>query len=439
MIIVTVNYRLNIFGYGDGEASTPKNLQLQDVAAGVRWVWNNIVRFGGDRSRITIGGESAGATLTHALLLTLPEDLKIHRALICSGGFFSSGTTPVSLMRKRLTKLVEAAREVGREKGASGVEAWTLKTAPVGTLLKAMARVPFAPTWQPQKGLDDHRDPMAAFGRLDGLMIGDCEFEGILWLQSARMLRDEEVEKIFAGSQATNEQHSLCTMYVDHARRSDHSSLGLTAHQKAILDFAGDYLFARGSQTIAKCLREDLGTKSEKQASHSPQIWQYIFDEANPFAASARLANPKAKVIARAHHAVDLLALWGNYDEVSDQAPWRAFREVGHQFRRAVVSLVTGNRTSDPAQANLWKNDQVMAFGPGGNATRLPLADDDHGTGIEDEQNVVRRDSYASRRRVAGLCAMRLAGDEVIDGVWREILLSLELGGITGTKQQIKL
>ena len=48
IILVTVNYRLNLFGFGDPEGINI-NLDLQDQAMAVRWVEEHINLFGGDR------------------------------------------------------------------------------------------------------------------------------------------------------------------------------------------------------------------------------------------------------------------------------------------------------------------------------------------------------------------------------------------------------
>ena len=76
-VIVTVNYRLGAFGWLGGAAvhrSTPDgssgNFGLQDTRAGLQWVQRNIHAFGGDPSRVTIFGESAGASLVETHMVT---------------------------------------------------------------------------------------------------------------------------------------------------------------------------------------------------------------------------------------------------------------------------------------------------------------------------------------------------------------------------------
>ncbi len=68
IVVVTVNYRLGLFGFlahPDLTAETSYkgsgNYGLMDQAASLQWVKDNIASFGGDPSKVTIAGESAGS------------------------------------------------------------------------------------------------------------------------------------------------------------------------------------------------------------------------------------------------------------------------------------------------------------------------------------------------------------------------------------------
>ncbi|XP_067653575.1 acetylcholinesterase-like isoform X2 [Haliotis asinina] len=86
VIVVSMNYRLGPLGFSYlGPDTIPGNMGLMDQRLALQWVKDNIVNFGGDPSRVTIFGESAGAaSVGHHLLSPLSRDL-FDRAIIQSG------------------------------------------------------------------------------------------------------------------------------------------------------------------------------------------------------------------------------------------------------------------------------------------------------------------------------------------------------------------
>jgi carboxylesterase type B len=62
VVVVTINYRLNIFGgLFTGDDAVAGNFQTKDQREAMRWVQRNVGAFGGDKGRVTITGQSAGA------------------------------------------------------------------------------------------------------------------------------------------------------------------------------------------------------------------------------------------------------------------------------------------------------------------------------------------------------------------------------------------
>ncbi len=84
--VVTVNYRLGVFGYA-AHPGIGANAGLLDQVAALRWVAQNIVAFGGDPTSVTVFGQSAGAASVRALLSTPSARGLFHRAIIQSAGF----------------------------------------------------------------------------------------------------------------------------------------------------------------------------------------------------------------------------------------------------------------------------------------------------------------------------------------------------------------
>jgi para-nitrobenzyl esterase len=95
VVIVSMNYRLGIFGFFSHPELTKEsphhasgNYGLQDQAAALQWVRKNIAAFGGDPDNVTIFGESAGSFSVSALMSSPISKTLIHRAIGESGAFF---------------------------------------------------------------------------------------------------------------------------------------------------------------------------------------------------------------------------------------------------------------------------------------------------------------------------------------------------------------
>lgn len=91
IIVVSVNYRLNCFGFlshpeiTEEAMDAPGNFGLLDQKAGLWWVARNIASFGGDPDKITIAGQSAGGSSTMHQLVCEENRNIIKGAAILSG------------------------------------------------------------------------------------------------------------------------------------------------------------------------------------------------------------------------------------------------------------------------------------------------------------------------------------------------------------------
>ena len=90
VVVVTVNHRLNIFGYlwlGDvlPAYADDGNVGQRDLLASLRWVRANIALFGGNPDNVTIFGESGGGGKVSALLATPAARNLFHKAIVESG------------------------------------------------------------------------------------------------------------------------------------------------------------------------------------------------------------------------------------------------------------------------------------------------------------------------------------------------------------------
>ncbi|MFE5186280.1 carboxylesterase/lipase family protein [Streptomyces sp. NPDC056628] len=84
IVLVSVNYRLGVEGYGYFP-DAPANPGLRDQLAALEWVHASIAAFGGDPDRVTLFGQSAGAISTGALLAAPQAQGLVRRAILQSG------------------------------------------------------------------------------------------------------------------------------------------------------------------------------------------------------------------------------------------------------------------------------------------------------------------------------------------------------------------
>ncbi len=145
VVVVTVNYRLGVFGYfahpelsAESEHGASGNQGVLDQIAALGWVQRNIESFGGDPGNVTIFGESAGSWSVNALQASPLARGLFHRAIGQSGGRFqptprlADDLPELASGETRGQKLAEA---VGVADGEGALAA--LRELPAQTLLDA--------------------------------------------------------------------------------------------------------------------------------------------------------------------------------------------------------------------------------------------------------------------------------------------------------------
>jgi para-nitrobenzyl esterase len=139
VVFVAVNYRLGALGFmahpelsRESPHFSSGNYGLLDQIAGLRWVRDNIARFGGDPANVTVGGESAGA-YDIGLLMTSPLAKGLfHRAIAESGAVTIFGG-PVTAARA-----ADKGRKIAAALKAPEVDAIRfLRAVPAEEILKA--------------------------------------------------------------------------------------------------------------------------------------------------------------------------------------------------------------------------------------------------------------------------------------------------------------
>jgi len=148
VVVVTVNYRLGVFGFlahpeltKESDRNASGNYGLLDQIAALEWVQKNIAGFGGDPKRVTIFGESAGSWSVNYLVATPLARGLFQRAIGESGGEFAparkladmeqagvkfataAGATSIANLR---AKSAEDIQKIGGFQTAANVDGWLL-------------------------------------------------------------------------------------------------------------------------------------------------------------------------------------------------------------------------------------------------------------------------------------------------------------------------
>src|SRR5689334_6575226 len=124
IVVVTVNYRLGVFGFlahpeltKESPHKASGNYGLLDQNAALRWVQRNIASFGGDAKHVTIAGESAGSVSVSAHMAS-----PLSRDLI-AGAIGESGAITGTLPPVSLAKAEEGGSKFAAEVGAQSLAA----------------------------------------------------------------------------------------------------------------------------------------------------------------------------------------------------------------------------------------------------------------------------------------------------------------------------
>jgi para-nitrobenzyl esterase len=182
VVVVTVNHRLNLFGYiqfdGQDEAFADSgNAGVLDLLAALRWVQGNAASFGGDPDNVTIFGQSGGAAKVVALMGMPAAKGLFHKAVVesCSGGM-------------RIDSPQEAAQQthaLALNLGLSGLSGAAAQAIPMDKLLKAMKPIsdPFRPVVDGRNFTHDPFFPAApATSANISLLIGNANTESNYYL-----------------------------------------------------------------------------------------------------------------------------------------------------------------------------------------------------------------------------------------------------------------
>ena len=127
-VVVTINYRLNVFGFlahpalsAESPHGASGNYGLLDMVAGLEWVRDNIAAFGGDPDRVTIFGESAGGGAVMSVMV-MPQSKGLFHRAIAQSNWIHGWDRPLQGGAADLTPAEAQGTAVGAALGAGDLD-----------------------------------------------------------------------------------------------------------------------------------------------------------------------------------------------------------------------------------------------------------------------------------------------------------------------------
>ncbi|KAF6829123.1 carboxylesterase [Colletotrichum plurivorum] len=153
VVVVTVNYRLNVFGFPGAPGLEAQNLGLRDQRAAVEWVRDNVAGFGGDPAKIVIAGQSSGGVAVDYWTYAHIEDPIATGIIAPSGNAFSFPLNAPGVAERNWNTVVVAVNCTGagdeiacmREKRWEDIKAAAASVRPTSSSSVLRAIPPFYP------------------------------------------------------------------------------------------------------------------------------------------------------------------------------------------------------------------------------------------------------------------------------------------------------
>ncbi|GAA4479592.1 carboxylesterase/lipase family protein [Rhodococcus olei] len=312
LIVVTVNYRLGVFGFldlssfGDGFES---NIGLRDQITALAWVRDNIAAFGGDPGNVTVFGESSGAGSITTLMTSPRAEGLFHRAIAQSAPATSVyGAERAAAVAARFLELAGVGpRDAGRLRELPFEELTrvgdklldeVVTTVP-GTLAMAPVvdreLVPRYPVAAFQKGYA-HRIP---------LIIGTNRDEASIFRLTRSPIMPVTADTV---------NQMFTAIAADHADLPPERIAEIVSAYPDFAKSAGAMAVSRDAAFRMPCL-----WIADAHCRHSP-TWVYRFDHATPMLKAARIG---------AGHATELPYVFGNFGTLNvDPTFWLGGRKT---------------------------------------------------------------------------------------------------------------
>ena len=322
VILVTINYRLNVFGFlSDGTGQLLGNFGLWDMKLAIQWVHDNIGDYGGDPTRVTLFGQSAGGAAVMYQAINPSNRGLIQRVAAQSGSIFAYW----AYQRKPISTFSWYLKTVGCENRLFSETMKCLRQKPAKDLklpeneyvFEFVPNVdydflPEAPKSLAKRNTKAGKDAMEFFSEIDflnGVTSDDGHFARTYWAylsNTTDMELNSGVPKSFLADVYIPMklslmydnvpdvlQRSVTFQYTDWTNNTD----SILARGQ-LLQFESDVVFFVPSSISSRVHQRSVGNKK------SGQSYFYVFDHKPSFA-------PKPDWLEGATHLMDLPYIFG--------------------------------------------------------------------------------------------------------------------------------
>lgn len=302
VVLVTINYRLNVFGFmahpeltAESPHASSGNYGILDQIAALQWIQRNIENFGGDPGNVTIFGESAGSWSVHFLTASPLADGLFHRAIGQSGAAFTGNPSLRSAVGD-MPPAEEGGLAIAAAAGAGSIDA--LRALSTAEVMAAYDSLPANGSFRATGNVDGWMLPdsvlnlfrAGTFNRVP-LLVGSNANEMTSLTDPTTVPRTQEALDAWVAETFGDSAEEFYTHYpVD----------GPSGVRDAYLDALRDRWFTLGMRTWAQL--------STTQGSPS---YLYFFAKAPP---------RRGQEFFKAFHAAEIAYVFGNLD--ADQAEY---------------------------------------------------------------------------------------------------------------------
>ncbi|MFM7432010.1 MAG: carboxylesterase/lipase family protein, partial [Gammaproteobacteria bacterium] len=286
VVVVSIAYRLGVFGFFAHPQLSGANFGLQDQLEALRWIQRNIASFGGDPQRVTMFGESSGAGNIAALMFSPASRGLLQRAILQSGSAF--GWPKIRTLAEEQARGLELASALDLRQSANIAD-----PSQIAALRRVEAKTLL------QVAEDVYRDHYHA-PVIDGEIITERLDE-----QLARA--DWPLQQLMIGSNA-NEYYSATAGAGDPAaldRAVADAEILNTAEVRKVLSATPDVALALDRLATAESMLCPAQWLAAGVARAGRPVWMYQFARVREGAAAAQL---------RAYHGAELPYVFGTHD-----------------------------------------------------------------------------------------------------------------------------